>query len=140
MIHAVYLTSDLALARTVLPEATPRQTHLILLHFEYSPHLLVLTQMDTHCTPISETGWDLLSLIPLAEYDVTNCTDQPKRVIPSRLPRGGPPASPRVDDATGGPVSSGIPRNPGKASISRGLQDAATCSRNFLATLPQAWR
>src|SRR5712692_1999764 len=117
MIHALYLKPCLILARTVLPRPVPRRTHLILQLIEYSPHLRVLAQLDTPGTRISKTGQDLLSLDSLREYDFGNCTAQQKRLIPSRLPRRGPSASSRVDDASGGPLSSGIPRNPRKARI-----------------------
>src|SRR5713226_4468438 len=117
MIHALYLGPRLIPARTLRPRAVPRSTHLILQHFEYSPHLRVLAQLDASRSRISKSGRDLLSLNPQAEYEPANCIHQPKRIIPSRLPRGYHSASSRVDDAPGGPVSSGIPRNPRKARI-----------------------
>src|SRR5260370_22724423 len=109
MIHSLFMSPRLILARPLRPLAVPRSTHLILQHFEYSPHLRVLAQLDASPSRISKTGRDLLSLNPQAEYEPANCIHQPKRIIPSRLPRRSPSASSRVDDAPGRTVSSGIP-------------------------------
>ena len=73
MIHPLYLGPRLILARTVLPTAVLLTAYMILQHFEYSPHLRVLAQLDALGTRISKTDWDLLSLIPVAEYDPANC-------------------------------------------------------------------
>src|SRR6266849_4691328 len=117
MIHSSSLSPRLILASTLRPQVVPRRTHLFLQHCEYSPHLRVLAQLDAPRSRISKTGRDLLSLTHQPEYDPANYIHQPKRVIPSRLPRRGPSASSRVDDAPSGPVSSRIPRNSRKARI-----------------------
>src|SRR5258708_27570393 len=92
----------LMLLRAALPLALPRGTHLILKHLQYSPHLQVLARYDTSGTRHSKTASDLLSFILLAGHESTSCFDQPKRLIPERLPRRGSPASARLDDAPGG--------------------------------------
>src|SRR6266849_10167295 len=42
MIHALYLSPRLIVARTGLPRACSAELPLLFQHFEYSPHLLVL--------------------------------------------------------------------------------------------------
>jgi hypothetical protein len=73
VIHSLYLGPWFILAGTALPTVLLHKTNLILQHFEYSPHLRVLAQLDALGTRISKTDWDLLSLIPVAEYDPANC-------------------------------------------------------------------
>src|SRR5260370_28281711 len=117
MIHSSYLSTRLIMVQTPLLRASLRRIRLLLRHFEYSPHSQVLAQPDAAHPRISKTGSDLLSLMRQAEHAPTNFGHPPETLIPSRLPRRSPSASPRLDDAPGGAVSPRIPRNPYKARI-----------------------
>src|SRR5260370_18203252 len=112
MIHSLYLSPRFTPAGTALPTAALHTTNPLLHHFEYSPHLRVLAQLHALGTRISRTDWDLLSLIPVAEYDPASCGHYPKRVIPSRLSRRAPSASSLLDDAPGAPAPSRQPHEP----------------------------
>src|SRR5712691_1933775 len=101
MIHALYLSPRLIVARPGLARSLRGKTHLILQRFEYSVHPRVLVQPDARGSPFSKTAKDLLSLILQAEHVPANFSDQSERFIPSRLPRRNSAARSGVDDAPG---------------------------------------